>query len=369
MSIYEQVVSFIHSPELAGFGALAMSVFHYQFQNVQAYRQFCVEQGCGPASVRSINEIPAVSTFAFKYANLVDAAATNSAQALVFLTSGTTAGRNRRGRHVVIHPEIYRASAIGHLRAMLFPDGRRLRILAIHPTAEVMPESSLSRMISWCIEEFGNSTTLCAADRRGVDLTHATEFLRDSKSAADPVCILGTTAALSAIFEHLDRKHETISLPPGSRVMDTGGPKGQEVPLDPAEVVANSHRLLSIDPDWVINEYGMTELCSQLYDATRFNSAGIGPRRSKIAPPWLRVAAVDPVTLKPVRDGALGILRFFDLANVGSVSAILTEDVGAVRGNRIEIIGRAALGEPRGCALAIEQFAANALSQEQERHV
>ena len=112
----------------------------------------------------------------------------------------------------------------------------------------------------------------------------------------------------------------------------------------------------------MINEYGMTELCSQLYDATAFNSADSSPpgQRIKIAPPWMRAAAVDPVTLKSVAPGGIGMLRFFDLANVGSVSAILTEDFGSVSatGDRIGLMGRAGVAEPRGCALAIAEFEA-----------
>src|SRR5258708_22607644 len=85
--------------------------------------------------------------------------------------------------------------------------------------------------------------------------------------------------------------------------------------------------LLAIPPAMVINEYGMTELCSQLYDATPLNCPGESDStdRVKIPPPWLRVTARDPVTLMPVADGEIGLLTFFDLANVGSVSAGLDQ--------------------------------------------
>ncbi len=63
---------------------------------------------------------------------------------------------------------------------------------------------------------------------------------------------------------------------------------------------------LGVAPPFVINEYGMTELCSQLYDATPFNwpGANAGEERVKIAPPWLKVIARDPVTLRPLAAGA-----------------------------------------------------------------
>ncbi|HVN29693.1 MAG TPA: hypothetical protein VMT64_14445, partial [Candidatus Binataceae bacterium] len=190
----------------------------------------------------------------------------------------------------------------------------------------------------------------------------ACDFLADTACAGEPVCLLGTTASLSAIFEHLERIGTRIALASGSRIMDTGGAKGQASPLDAEAVCARAQELLGVAPQMVINEYGMTELCSQLYDATAFNSDDISPPsgRVKIAPPWMRATAVDPMSLRPVASGAIGMLRFFDLANVDSVSAILTEDFGIVneRGDRVRVLGRAGLAEPRGCALAIAQFEA-----------
>jgi hypothetical protein len=360
MSIYDQVREFIAAPERAKFERRALEVFRYQFANVAPYREHCRALGVREDSVANLDDIPPVSTLAFKYARL--AGAERGPAEKVFLTSGTTIGREERGAHIVSHPEIYRASALAHLKTMMFPDARRMRILAMHPTADRMPESSLSQMISWCIEEFGASPSECLADRVRVVLEAACNFLRTAQRDCAMVCILGTTASLGALFAHLHRNELRLALAPGSRIMDTGGAKGQTTPLDPASVCARSQELLGMAAPMVINEYGMTELCSQLYDATAFNS-GDDSRpndRLKIAPPWMRAAAVDPVTLKSVAPGAIGMLKFLDLANVGSVSAILTEDCGIVSedGSRIRLMGRAGLAEPRGCALAIEQFEA-----------
>ena len=134
--------------------------------------------------------------------------------------------------------------------------------------------------------------------------------------------------------------------------------KGRACRCTAAEVIARAGELLAIAPAMVINEYGMTELCSQLYDATPFNCPDVSdaPERYKVPPPWLHVTARDPVTLRPVPDGEIGLLTFFDLANVGSVSAVMTEDLGCVERGRVRVIGRAAGGEARGCALAIGQF-------------
>ena len=171
---------------------------------------------------------------------------------------------------------------------------------------------------------------------------------------------MGTTASFAALFSALGSGGMKLRLAPGSRMMDTGGAKGQAVPMPASEVIARAGETLGIAPAMVINEYGMTELCSQLYDATSFNCAGVsdGQERFKIPPPWLRVTARDPVTLRPVPDGEIGLLTFFDLANVGSVSAVMTEDLGFVERGRVRVLGRAAGGEVRGCALGIGQFSA-----------
>ena len=65
------------------------------------------------------------------------------------------------------------------------------------------------------------------------------------------------------------------------------------------------------------------------------------------------------VTLRPLPDRETGLLTFFDLANVGSVSAVMTEDLGLVERGMVRVLGRTAGGEARGCALRIRQFSAN----------
>jgi hypothetical protein len=354
MSIHAQVLDFIRDPEPARFQPLALAVFADQFAMVGPYREFCLARRISPATIKAFTDIPPVSTAAFKHVVFCQGEPQR-----VFVTSGTTHGRQRRGRHLIADLELYRASALGHLRRMLFPDGQRPSMLALHPTADRMPESSLSQMISWCIESFGGTRASCCATPRQVDCEGAFEFLRMAEAQGEPVCLLTTTAAASALFEHLRVSGARIRLAAGSRLMDTGGAKGQSKPLAPDEVRAMAYQRLAIAPQYVINEYGMTELCSQLYDATELNcpDAAEGGERIKIAPPWLKVIARDAGTLRPLPAGEIGMLSFFDLANAGSVSALLTEDLGIVNADgTVRVLGRAIGTDPRGCALSIEQF-------------
>jgi hypothetical protein len=113
----------------------------------------------------------------------------------------------------------------------------------------------------------------------------------------------------------------------------------------------------------VVNEYGMTELGSQFYDSTlrdwtertEMRHLQISARR-KVPPPWVRVQVVDPETLSPLAEGATGLLRFYDLANLHTVCAVQTDDLGQQRGPGFEVLGRATGAEPRGCSLAVEEL-------------
>jgi len=354
VDLFDEVLDFIRKPQPERFDDLALRVFAYQFEHIAAYRDFCVHRGLTPVSVRGVNEVPAVSTAAFKYLVLGDPHARR-----VFITSGTTHGRDTRGRHFVPRLELYRASALAHLRAMLFSDGQRPAMLSLHPSTAVLPHSSLAQMIDWLMAEFGSGPGTYCANERAVDLEAAIRFLRAAQQSGQVVCLLGTTAAFAALFKLLAARDEPIRLAAGSRLMDTGGAKGQVVALSAAEVVALAETYLSIAPQMVVNEYGMTELCSQLYDATTLNSpsAPTFETRGKLAPPWMRVVARDPCTLAALPARQAGLLSFFDLANLGSISALLTEDLGTVREDGSVVVhGRAYAAQPRGCALAIEEF-------------
>ena len=124
--------------------------------------------------------------------------------------------------------------------------------------------------------------------------------------------------------------------------METGGYKGSGREIEKAELYDMFQTFLGLRPDAVINEYGMTELSSQFY-ARGLDTPHAGP-------PWLRATVIDPETGAEVEDGAIGILRIFDLANLGSVLAIETQDLAIRRGERFELIGRDPGALPRGCS-------------------
>ena len=131
--------------------------------------------------------------------------------------------------------------------------------------------------------------------------------------------------------------------------METGGFKGRRREVSPDEFYPQFEERLGLTRKQIVSEYGMCELSSQFYTHP---SSPIS-HRLFYGPAWVRVIVVDPETGREARDGERGLIRIFDLANVGSVLAIQTEDVGVRRGDGFELLGRAPMAEARGCSLML----------------
>ncbi len=144
-----------------------------------------------------------------------------------------------------------------------------------------------------------------------------------------------------------------LELPGGSRVLETGGYKGRSRALPKRELHAGITAAFGIPPTHIISEYGMCELSSQAYDLN------VQSPKSKVQslarafhfPPWARVRIVSPEDGREAGEGETGMIRVFDLANVRSVLAVQTEDLGIRRAGGFELAGRTAPAEARGCSL------------------
>jgi hypothetical protein len=217
------------------------------------------------------------------------------------------------------------------------------------PKAEA-PHSSLVRMFETIRQEFApeNSSLLgrVGVDGAwGIDYEAARNALEAITSTGKPVFLMGT----AFLFVHLlDFFGEPgFPLPRGSRVLETGGYKGQSREMPRRELHSLISQRLNIPTGDILREYGMCELSSQAYDVGPDGSAG----QTFHFPPWVRVTIVSPETNEEVSEGETGLIRIFDLANVFSVAAIQTEDLGIRRGAGFELIGRASAALPRGCSL------------------
>ncbi len=309
-----------------------------------------------PSRVRSWREIPPVPLAAFKEADLA-----GYPPEAIFESSGTSQGPARRSRHIIPWLDLYRESILPNFKAHLLPDGARPWMAILTGSPVLWPRSSLAHMMEVVRHAFGSPDSAYYFTHSGTDMPSLLRDLERASRGDRPVLLMGISPALHALIEHGRRKGRRFRLPSGSRLMDTGGFKAGRIRLAKNELYARYQEFLDIPPSHIVNEYGMTEMCSQFYDNTladyaQGKSGGASRPRHKRIPPWVRTLVIDPETMEELPPGQTGLLRHLDLANLGSVISLQTDDLGHRIGEGFEITGRAEGAEARGCALILEEL-------------
>ena len=338
----------------ARFNRAALDLFALQYDAVPAYRNYCDSQKSPPQSVSMWNQIPAVPAIAFKEFDLTSL--NPGERTLVFHSSGTTNRQPSRHFHSRESVSIYEASLLSWFNQNVFdgltaPDQPGLIFLT--PPPAQAPHSSLVHMFDVVRRECGGSDSFFAGkiDHDGaweVEMTPVLAALEKSIKANQPVAILGTAFSFVHLLDYAAAHQIRLSLPPGSRVMETGGYKGRSREIPRLELHKLIRHRLGITPGNIICEYGMSELSSQAY-ARRSHSL-----ESNLVyhfPPWARAQIISPETGIETPVGEIGLIRIFDLANVRSVLAIQTGDLAVRHADGFELLGRSDRVEPRGCSL------------------
>jgi len=359
--LHEVVRRFASGDGDHSFGEIALEIAHFQREFSPGFARLCASRGGSPSRV---DEIPGVPCDAFRLTRV--AVHPEAEDRLRFYTSGTTSGA--RGMHAMRVTETYQALALKFGRAALLSNERAHHVVALAPLLDDPPTSSLGHMMAMFMVDFEQRghAQVRTGDRwligdQGVDLDGLQKAAERAQQLRETLLVLATSFALVGLLDALDGG--TLPLPTGSIVMQTGGFKGKTREIEPAELRTTLARAFGISEAQIVSEYGMTELTSQLYEATVPGSALSRERSGSpgiyAEPPWLRVIPVDPTTLEPVPSGDVGIARIIDLGNVDSAIAIQTQDrVRRVEGG-VVLLGRAAGAPPRGCSLAIEEFLAS----------
>jgi hypothetical protein len=335
------------------FDALAVDLARFQARHVAGYARLCAARDVDPSRIAAAGQAPAVPTDAFKLAPVFAFAERDAA--VTFRTSGTTIGA--RGTHAFRGVATYDAAALAFGRAMLARDLEPpMTVLVLGPSETETPDSSLAHMCGLFARALGRSEPPertffvrgGALDADGLR-SRARELPPDASAL-----VLATSFALVHLLDTLEGA--ILPLPHGSRVMQTGGFKGKSREVDAAELRRQVARAFAIPERAVVGEYGMTELSSQLWEATLVDE---GARHGVyVEPPWLRVVPVDELTLAPVAAGEVGIARIEDLANVDSAFAVLASDRVRRVAAGVELIGRAPGAAPRGCSIAVDEMLA-----------
>lgn len=330
------------------FDRLALAVFAYQFEHNQPFRRFCLQRGRTARSVRSWRHIPAVPISAFK--DLTLSCRPPDEAERVFMTSGTTQG-GVRGRSY--HPTlaVYDRSMTLNFRDRFMPDRDRIRMGILFPTEAVMPNSSLAHYLALAARHFGTEDSRHLIGEDGLDTEAAVAELARAEETGEPYALLGASYSFVHLMDALGELGCSFALPAGSRILDTGGFKGQSREMAAEAFYDQLAATFGVPRGRCINMYGMTELSTQLYD--RGNET---VPSAKSGPHWIRSRVVDPLTGEEVPRGSTGILAHCDLAHFNSVCAILTEDAGIAAEDGFLLLGRADGAEAQGCSMAVEEF-------------
>ena len=344
---------------------LALELFALQFKYNSAYRVICEARKRTPDIVEHWTQIPAVPAAAFKELELTCLAP--SERTAVFHSSGTTEQHPSRHFHNAESLVVYEASLWSWFERHIFADSefriQNSELLVLTPPPEQAPHSSLVHMFDVVRQKIGGASVpasraeflgkIAADGSWTLDFDVIIQKLKAACDKATPMTLLGTAFSFIHLLDFLAENNLRFRLPPGSRVMETGGYKNNSRTMPKSELHALVTRWLGISQSHIICEYGMSELSSQAYDFEIQNSEFRiqNSERRFHFPPWSRVQIISPETNREVANSETGLIRVLDLANVFSIMAIQTEDLGVRHGDGFELIGRAQFAEPRGCSL------------------
>lgn len=342
------------------FDAMAVRVFAHQYAGDGPYRRFCQGRAITPRKVRGWRDLPAVPITAFKETTLSVAPVDRCER--VFMTSGTTRAESRGKHH---HPTlaVYDRSMIRNFASRFMGVDQRLPMAILFPDEQEMPNSSLAHYLSLAVKHFGAAESDHFVSINGADIDGFCRWLADMQSRGQPCAVLGASYGFVHMIDAFaarrergerderDERGEQFALPPGSRVLDTGGYKRQsrELPLDAFYDAVSA--MFDVPRERCINMYGMTELSTQFYDDGNAALPSV-----KSGPHWIRSRAIDPLTGRDVPFGERGVLVHCDVANFNSTTTILTEDVGRMVAGGFELLGRVEGAVAKGCSLAVEAF-------------
>ena len=247
--------------------------------------------------------------------------------AATFRSSGTTSSDRSATILDQNGLDIYEAALTTGFRTTFGYSGEL--VVALMPDTRTAPESSLSKMCDILGAEFVFGDGWQAA------------LTLKIAAASEPLILFGTAFAW---VHFLDATSGGIDLPPGSRLIETGGYKGKSRELPKVELYESLATRFGLATDSIWSEYGMCELSSQFY------SRGLGTRL--VPSPSIRSVAINPITGDVCPPGEDGLLVHIDAANWCTYAAIETQDWGNVDADgHIALKGRAPGAGPKGCSI------------------
>lgn len=316
------------------FEEACLSIFNYQYENIDIYHQFVDYLNINPKKISKITEIPFLPIEMFKHHTILDR---NRQSNTYFQSSGTT-NIQTLSRHWIADFELYQQSIlhcfqqfIGHPKDYIF--------LGLLPNYLERQNSSLIYMVDFLMNKSSQK-------ENGYFLYNHPELLELLKNLNNRKIILfGVSFALLDFIDFCEANGGFYSAQNSNLIIiETGGMKGRKEEMTKDELLKILRNGFLTDK--IYSEYSMTELLSQAY------SLGNNIYQS---PNWLRIMIrnlEDPFSY--VEKGKTGAVNIIDLANKYSCSFIATQDLGKSFDNhQFQILGRIDHSDIRGCSLLV----------------
>lgn len=366
----EDVLKFIEAgvdAEVPDFNDYCLRMFALHYEVNAIFREFCDAKKVRPGDITRWEDVPMVYNDVFKTHLVASFPLEKSVMAC--LTGGTTS-LTQRGR--IFRDEDGKRLVFSANRMMtgsyLFPDfteGKRCRILILAPSPELAPSMGMAIGIDQTRRAFGTPDSMFLLGKSGVDVSALIKALRESEACGVPVALIGATSAFVYFFQACRRKKMKFRLPPGSRICDGGGYRGRFGVVTRDDYYEMVQEILGIPNSHCVNVLGEAETATNLFDdSLRRCVKGQPPRkRTRPVPPWSRVLAMSIDDLKPLPDGEVGLLAHWDLANVPTVLAVITDNLGYTtdQGRGCEMVGRAKIEGGKVSPLPDEERTAGAM--------
>jgi len=328
LNLKSKILEFVSGNTSTSFDELAIELFDYQSKNNVLYAKFLKLLKCNPETIKRIDDIPLLPITLFKQYEIRTG---KWKEETVFRSSGTS--HSIKSSHYVKDLDYYNKISKA-LFENEYPD-KNYEILALLPSYIENGESSLVQMVSNLLNHYNED----------LDVFYLYDFEKLNNQiqkilnrTEKNIILIGVSFALLDFCKEYKNDNERVT------VIFTGGMKNRREELNYEEVylgIKTGFPLSSVD-----SEYGMTEMLSQSY--CRNNEKGIfSPGRSlKILCKELYDPRCNAATSKT------GQIGFIDLANIDTLSFVLTDDLGvSFSNNEFKVLGRIQSSDLRGCNL------------------
>ena len=324
--------------------AILQSLKEHSESNVN-YRRFLMRSGWDPS--KHWSEIPGLPVQAFKSQQLN---VETEAGGFYLKSSGTSGALSK----VWISSEaskLQKLATFNVLKDFLGADRRKVFVFDIDPqtlsshsarTAALLAYGRFANEIIYLLEEQGGELRL---------KENWLALINDSSEVSQPCLVIGFTYVLHTVLKEIDSRpafHEDSIL-----IHIGGWKKLEDSRVGKVEFKRVITEKLSIKTSNIRDIYGFTELMGASFVECE---SGF-----KHVPGFVRARALSQENLTPLLDGTSGILQFFSpLAISYPGASVITDDVGYIisgenacvcgrEGQRLEISGRRARAEIRGC--------------------